>query len=214
MKRVAVVLSGCGVMDGSEIHESVLTMLALSKRGASIQCVAPNVNQHRVWNHKQNQDDKLTRNVLEESARIARGEIMDIKDAKVEDFDAVIFPGGYGAALNLCDFAIKGTDMSVHPEIVEFSRAMKNKPQGFMCIAPVMIGKIFNAPVKVTTGKDQGVSDAITQMGCEHIPANADEIVVDEKHKVVTTPAYMSGGSIAEISVGIDKLVERVLSLA
>ena len=214
MKCVAVVLSGCGFMDGSEIHESVLTLLALSKRNAIVQCIAPNINQHRVWNHKENQDENSSRNVLEEAARIARGEIKDIQDINAEDFDAVIFPGGYGAALNLCDFAIKGKEMSVNSQIIEFSRAMKNKPQGFMCIAPVMIAKIFDAPVKVTVGHDKDVIEAISQMGCEHISVGANEIVVDEKYKVVTTPAYMSGCSIAEIAVGIDKLVQKVLSLA
>ncbi len=217
MKKVAVVLSGCGVFDGAEIHESVLTLLHLKKAGADVTFVAPNIPQMHVVNHLTGEVvEGETRNVLVESARIARGDIMDIADANADEFDACIFPGGFGAAKNLCDFAVKGAECEIQPDVLAFARqfAAQNKPLGFICIAPAMIPKIFGERVKLTIGSDEDTANAIEHMGGLHVTCPVDGFVVDEQHKVVSTPAYMLAGDILEAEAGIAKLVEAVLRLA
>lgn len=216
MKKIAVVLSGCGVFDGTEIHEAVLTLLALSKADVAYQCLAPNIAQTKVVNHLTNEESVgEKRNVLEESARIARGQILDIAKANPADYAAVIFPGGYGAALNLCDFAIVGERCTVQPDVVAFTQAIAKagKPAGFICIAPALITRIYGAGIKLTIGNDEQTADTLEKMGAIHVTCTVDDIVVDDKHKVVTTPAYMLAQSISEAASGIEKLVHRVLEL-
>ena len=216
VKKIAVVLSGCGVFDGSEIHETVLTLLALSKAGVAYQCLAPNIIQTKVVNHLTSEEvEGGQRNVLEESARIARGQILDIAKANPADYAAVIFPGGYGAALNLCDFAIKGETSTVQPNVVTFTRAIatSGKPAGFICIAPALITKIYGTGIRLTIGSDEQTAHALQKMGAIHVTCTANDIVVDDKHKIVTTPAYMLTQSISEAASGIEKLVHKVLEL-
>ncbi len=216
MAKVAVILAGCGVYDGSEIHEAVITLLALDQRGASYQCLAPNIEQMHVVNHLTGKPSAgETRHVLIEAARIARGEIQDIATARVADFDAMIVPGGFGAAKNLCDFAVKGSAMTMQPDFLRFAQAMRDarKPIGLMCISPTMAAKIFGAGVQCTIGNDVEVAAAIEAMGGKHITCPVDKAVVDERNKLVTTPAYMLAQRLSDLAKGINDCVEKVLAL-
>lgn len=216
MKKVAVVLSGCGKMDGSEIDETVLTLLALDRAGVAYQCIAPNIPQKTVINHITGKEEpNTTRNVLVESARIARGSIIDIKHANPADYAAVIFPGGFGAAANLSNFSDKGADCELQPDVLAFAQAMAKagKPSGYICIAPTMISKIYGPGVQLTIGNDVGTANAINKMGGTHVACSAQEFVVDKKHKVVSTPAYMLAKSIGDAATGIEGLVKEVVAL-
>ena len=217
MKKVALILSGCGVYDGSEIYESVLTMLSLENHGASYQCFAPNIEQLHVINHLAGEvAEGESRNVLVESARLARGEVKDLAQAQAADFDAVIVPGGFGATKNLSDFAVNGAQMSVQKDVLQFVQAMHRagKPTGLICIAPTMAARIFGDGVKCTVGNDADVATAINNMGALHQTCLVDEVCIDEAMKLVTTPAYMLAGSIAEAAKGINRCVREVLNMA
>jgi len=218
MAKIGVVLSGCGVYDGSEIHESVLTLYFLDKLGATTVIMAPNIDQAHVINHltgEVSKDEK--RNVLIESARIARGNIKDIKETRAADLDALIFPGGFGAAKNLCTFAFDGTNCKVNDDVARLAKDVYSlgKPIGAICITPVMIAKIFGevTPVELTIGTDKETANAIDTMGGRHISCQATNIVIDSKNRIVSTPAYMLPASIKEIGGGIDKLVNTVLEM-
>ena len=219
MARVAVILSGCGVFDGSEIHESVITLLALDRAGAEVIVAAPDVEQAHVINHATGDvvpGEK--RNVAVEAARIARGKVIDLASLKISDVDAVIFPGGFGAAKNLCTYAFDGADLKVHPEVERITLEMIRaaKPLGTICIAPVMTAKILadnGFRVTVTIGKDAATAAHIESFGAEHQACEVDSIVVDENTRVVSTPAYMLAGSIKEAAAGIEKLVAKVLEM-
>ncbi|HDM8438354.1 isoprenoid biosynthesis glyoxalase ElbB [Yersinia enterocolitica] len=215
MKTVGVVLSGCGVFDGTEIHESVLTILALDRAGARIVFFAPDKPQLHVINHLTGEESTEQRNVLVESARIARGSIKALSSANPEDLDALIVPGGFGAAKNLSDFAIESSECAIDPDLYKLTQSMHkaNKPIGFMCISPVMLPKLLGKPIRLTIGNDPDTIEAIEIMGGEHVICPADDVVVDAENKVVTTPAYMLAASISEAAKGIDKLVAKVLDL-
>ncbi|WP_159565608.1 isoprenoid biosynthesis glyoxalase ElbB [Budvicia diplopodorum] len=216
MKRVAVVLSGCGFLDGAEIHESVLTLLALDRGGAQVTCFAPDQPQAQVMNHFTGQPASESRNVLTESARIARGKIQPLSQADASLFDALIVPGGFGAAKNLSTFATQGDACEVNPDLSRLVKAMHQagKPMGFICIAPAMLPKLLGVPVRLTIGNDIDTAEVIDSMGGEHVTCPVDDIVVDADQKIVTTPAYMLAQSISEAALGIDKLVARVLVLS
>ncbi|MCG9697987.1 isoprenoid biosynthesis glyoxalase ElbB [Shewanella sp. Isolate11] len=217
MKKVAVLLSGAGVFDGSELHEAVLSLLCLTQAGASYQCFAPDIDQMHVVNHLSGEvDGNDQRNVLVEAARIARGDIKAITELDIEKFDALVIPGGFGAAKNLCDFAVSGSECEVHPEVKAFISEFVGacKPVGFICIAPVMIPKLYQAGAKGTIGNDGDTMQAFNLMGGEHVIANVEQIVVDEANKLVSTPAYMLAENIAEAHIGISKLVKKVLEMA
>lgn len=214
-KKIAVILSGCGVFDGSEIYESVITLLCLDRAGAEVQCFAPNIQQMHVINHLTGEvAEGESRQVLVEAARLARGEIKDLADAKAEEFDAVIIPGGFGAAKNLCDFAVKGPDLSLNEDLARFVQAVHqaDKPVGLMCIAPAMVGKLFGEGVHFTIGNDQEAASAIESTGGVHEPCPVNNICIDGTNNVVTTPAYMLASSISEAASGIEKLVAEVLA--
>jgi enhancing lycopene biosynthesis protein 2 len=218
MARIAVVLSGCGVFDGSEIHEAVLTLLALDRAGAEYQCLAPNKNQMHVVNHVTKQlAAGEARNVLVESARLARGQIKDLAAASVDEFDAVILPGGFGAAKNLCDYAVKHDQCEIDPGLKKFLHAMHQagKPIGAICISPVILARAFgkDGSPKVTIGTDPDTANHIESMGAEHMGCPVDDFIVDEGKRMVTTPAYMLARSIKEAATGIEKLVNEVLRL-
>ncbi|CAM3804139.1 isoprenoid biosynthesis glyoxalase ElbB [Serratia silvae] len=215
MKQVAVVLSGCGVYDGAEIHETVLTLLALDRAGAQAVCFAPDKPQLHVINHLSGEEMPENRNVLLESARIARGKIQALSQADAEQLDALIVPGGFGAAKNLSSFAMQGAECSVDTDLSKLIREMhkRNKPMGFMCIAPTLLPKVIDQPLRLTIGNDPDLGEVIDAMGGEPVTCPVDDIVVDIENKVVTTPAYMLAQSIGEAAQGIDKLVSRVLDL-
>ena len=214
-KKVAVILSGCGVYDGAEIHESVITLLRLDQRGAHAQCFAPNVAQMHVINHLTGEQMPESRNVLVESARIARGEVRDIREANVEDFDALIVPGGFGAAKNLSDFAVKGAECTVQPDVLALAEAFAeaSKPVGLMCISPAMAAKIYGPGVICTIGNDADTATVVNKMGATHQECDVSDIVEDKARKLVSTPAYMLAQSISEAASGINKMVDRVLEL-
>ena len=214
-KNVAVILSGCGVYDGAEIHESVITLLRLDQRGAKVQCFAPDIAQLHVINHLTGEPMPETRNVLVESARIARGEIKDIREARVEDFDALIIPGGFGAAKNLSSFATEGAACSVQADVLNLAEAFAEagKAIGLMCISPAIAAKIYGPGVICTIGTDADTAAAVSKMGGTHQECEVSEIVEDKARKLVSTPAYMLAQSISEAASGINKMVDRVLEL-
>ncbi|MFT0520905.1 isoprenoid biosynthesis glyoxalase ElbB [Pseudomonas faucium] len=214
-KKVAVILSGCGVYDGAEIHESVITLLRLDQRGAQVQCFAPNIAQMHVIDHLTGEEMPESRNVLVESARIARGDVKDIREAKAEDFDALIVPGGFGAAKNLSSFAVDGPECSVNPDVLALAEAFAEacKPVGLICISPALAAKIYGPGVVCTIGNDAGTAGAMVKMGATHQECDVHDIVEDTQRKLVTTPAYMVAKSISEAAGGIYKLVDRVLEL-
>jgi enhancing lycopene biosynthesis protein 2 len=218
-KKIGVVLAGCGVYDGSEIHEAVITLLAIDRNGAAAVCMAPNIPQMHVVNHLSGEVAAgETRNVLVEAARIARGKIRDLATVSAADLDAVILPGGFGAAKNLCDFAVKGADCSVNPEVARLLREMvaARKPVAAVCIAPVVLSKVLGAdqlPHQLTIGTDTGTAAALASMGSQHINCPVSDFVVDRANKIVSTPAYMLAGGIAEAAEGIEKSVKALLEL-
>ncbi|MBL3522725.1 isoprenoid biosynthesis glyoxalase ElbB [Serratia plymuthica] len=215
MKNVGVVLSGCGVYDGAEIHEAVLTLLALDRAGAQAVCFAPDKSQLHVINHLTGDEMPEERNVLVESARIARGKIRPLSQADAGQLDALIVPGGFGAAKNLSSFASEGAECWIDKDLAKLTQQMHkaNKPIGFMCIAPALLPKLLDQQVRLTIGNDPDLGEVIDAMGGEPVICPVDDIVVDIENKVVTTPAYMLAKSIGEAADGIDKLVSRVLDL-
>jgi len=215
-KKIGMVLSGCGVYDGSEIHEAVLTLLAIDRSGAEAVCMAPDMELAEI-DHLAGQPTGAKRNVLIESARIARGNITDIANIKAVDLDAIIFPGGFGAAKNLCDFALKGADASIQPEVARLLKEMAaaKKPIGAICIAPALIAAVLGkeyAP-ELTIGTDAGTAAAINATGSVHQNCPVREFVVDRKNRIVTTPAYMLAGCISEAADGIEKAVKALIEL-
>ena len=218
MQKVGVVLAGCGAKDGAEIHESVLTLLALDRAGVKVRIMAPNIDQFHVVNHSTNNEYKSKRNVLSEAARIARGDIVPLEDIKSDELDALIFPGGTGMAKNIFNYIIEGPNFTVIKDVESLTRDMirKNKPIGAICIAPVMIAKILqnmNRGGKVTGGFDEKISADIESMGINIEKVDARNIVVDNKNKIVSTPAYVEAKSIKDVAIGIDKLVNKVLEM-
>lgn len=219
MRRFGVLLSGCGVNDGSEIHEATLTLFHLDRMGVERICFAPDAPQTRVVNHATGTEDPSARNMLVEAARIARGAITPLSEVKADDIHGLLIPGGLGAALNLCDYGLKGRDVTVREDVAELLRALREqkKPIGAICIAPVILAKVFGdlgIPIEVTIGGDPKVAADIDSMGAKHVMHLVDEAHVDRKHKIATTPAYMLGSNVAEIAPGIEKVVDTVISMA
>lgn len=219
MKKIGVLLSGCGVYDGAEIHEAVLTLLAIDKAGAEAVCMAPDIDQMHVVNHITGEETGEKRNVLLESARIARGNIKPLSEIKASNIDALIFPGGFGAAKNLCDFAVKGADCSVQTDVARLVKEVlaAKKPIGAACISPVLLAGIFKGDEKtkptLTIGNDAATASAIEAMGSSHSNCPVKEFTVDEENKIVSTPAYMIGTKISDVSQGLEKMVNAVIEL-
>ena len=218
MKKVGLLLSGCGVNDGAEIHESVITMLALDRAGVEMELMAPNIDQMHVVNHYTGQEMDEYRNVLVEASRIARGNIKDMAEISGNDIDALIIPGGFGVAKNLCDYAMAGPECSINPDVYRLISELQllNKPIGAICIAPAMMAKIFGeqgASANMTIGFDEATSKDIESMGSVHVECKVSDTVVDEDNYLVSTPAYMEAQSIKEAADGIEKLVKQVLSM-
>jgi len=214
-KKLAVILSGCGHQDGAEIHESTLTLLAIHKLGADFQCFAPDKNQFHVINHISGEELQETRNVLIESARIARGDILDLATYMVDKYDALILPGGFGAAKNLSTFAFDGpnceVDQTVKDAILLTHQA--KKPIGALCIAPVILAKLLNNAT-VTIGTNVEVAEGIAAMGGKHTTTSHGEITIDRENLLVTTPCYMLDSRIDHIADGAENLVKEILAMA
>jgi enhancing lycopene biosynthesis protein 2 len=213
-KKFAVVLAGCGVFDGSEIHEVVLTLLAIDRHGAGYQCFAPDIQQAHVVNHLTKQEMKESRNVLVESARLARGNILPLSRFRAEDFDAVVFPGGFGVAKNLMSYAFDGVECSVLPEAENCIQSMvkAGKPVGALCISPVLIAKILGN-VTVTIGDDRGTAADIVKMGGNHEVKGHGQVVVDRQSKVVTSPCYMIDATVSQIASDAEAVISTILSM-
>lgn len=217
--RIGVLLSGCGVMDGSEIHETVCVLLGIAHAGGEAICIAPDKPQMHVVDHRAGSPTGEGRNVLVESARISRGEIREIRKVDADQLDALILPGGYGAAKNLCDFATAGVDCEVDPEVERLLLSMHTakKPIGALCIAPAILARVFGKAgvrIEVTIGNDADTAAKIVEMGAQHVQRRVEEVHVDSANRIVTTPAYMIGPGIAEVSRGIDACVREVIALA
>lgn len=214
MKKIAVVLAGNGVFDGAEIHEATLTLLSIARNGAEYQCFAPDINQAHVVNHITGEVMPETRNVLIEAARIARGNIKPLSEYNSSEFDALVFPGGFGVAKNLCTFAFNGVDCKVNSDVEAAIRStiVAEKPIGALCISPVLIAKVIG-DVEVTIGQDKETIDAIETFGATHLKTSHGEIVVDEKYKIVTTPCYMLDATIDQIAIGAENAVKKILEL-
>jgi len=216
MAKVAVVLAGCGVYDGAEINEVVLTLLSLEQQGIAYQCFAPNIEQMHVINHLSGEvSEGESRNVLVEAARIARGNILDLSEANVDDYDGLVVPGGFGAAKNLSDFAVAGAGMNVQADFLKFSQAMyqSGKPVVLICIAPAMSAAICGEGTQCTIGNDEETAAAITSMGAEHITCPVEECIVDKDKKLITSPAYMLAGSVNEAYQGISASIKELVNL-
>jgi enhancing lycopene biosynthesis protein 2 len=217
--KTGIVLSGCGVKDGTEIHEAVLTMLHLDRIGAMSVCAAPDADQVQVVDHATGQVcGGQGRNMLSESARIARGDIISLDRLGASDIDALIFPGGFGAARNLCTFADHGPQCSVMPDVERLILAMlqAGKPIGALCIAPVLLARVLGGrdmPVEVTIGNDSATADAIAAMGARHVDCPVDQAVVDAQYRVVTSPAYMLASGIHEVYTSTGALVDAIAQL-
>ena len=216
-KRVLVILSGCGVRDGSEIHEATLTLLALDRAGAEICCAAPDIPQTQCVDHFRGTAAKESRNVLTESARIARGKIVPLAQVDLSGIDAIILPGGLGAATNLCDFALTSGSVTVEPSVknILLDAQAAGKPLGFICIAPVIAATLFGSMgVRYTIGRDQGIAARLASTGAIHVETAVTETAVDPRLKIVSTPAYMLAGRISEVEAGVSALVSDVLKMA
>ena len=214
MKKFAVLLSGCGVFDGAEIHEATLSLLAISRQGASYEIFAPDINQHHVINHITGEEMDETRNVLVESARIARGKIKDLKEFNPSSFDGLLLPGGFGAAKNLSTWAFKGANATVLPEVEKAITGMValRKPVGALCISPVILAKVLGK-VHLTIGDDEGTIDAVESLGSIHVQTTHGEVVVDPDFNLVTTPCYMLDATISQVAEGANNVVDAMIKL-
>ena len=219
MVKVGVILSGCGVYDGSEVQESVLVLLALDRLGATAVCFAPNVDQESVVNHRTGKPEAARRNALDESARIARGKVQDVGKARAADLDALILPGGFGAAKNLCNFASAGAHAKVEPGVARLVRDMHKakKPIAALCIAPTVVAAALRderVHPKLTIGSDEKTATALQEMGARHVVCPVEEARVDEEQRLVSSPAYMYDARISEVALGIDRAVRELVRLA
>ncbi len=214
MKKFAVVLSGCGVYDGAEIHEATLTLYAVASNKASYDIFAPDTDQYHVVNHITGEEMNETRNVLIEAARIARGNIHPLSEFRAVDFDGLIFPGGFGVAKNLSNWAFKGPESSLLNEVSKaiISMVEAGKPVGALCISPVLLAKTLKG-ARLTIGSDAETAAAVQTAGAKHVETTHGEEVVDEKFKIVTTPCYMLDANIVQIAEGANNVVKSMLKL-
>lgn len=214
MKKIAVVLAGCGVYDGAEIHEATLSLLAIARAGATYKVFAPDVQQHHVINHLNGEEMNESRNVLVEAARIARGDISDLDEFDPGMFDGLLFPGGFGAAKNLSSWAFDGPGATVLPGVGKAISGMVSleKPIGALCISPVILAKVLGE-VTLTIGQDEATANAVESVGATHLKAGHGEVVVDKGKKLVTTPCYMLDATIDQIDDGAKAVVEKMLEL-
>ena len=217
-KRIGVVLAGCGYLDGAEIQEATLTLLSLDKRGVVVKAFAPDKPQMHVVDHRITEPQEgVERNVLQESSRITRGDIQPLSEFRADDVDALVFPGGFGAAKNLCNFAVEGANMSVDDDVRSAIETIhgQGKPLGCICIAPVIGAKVLgDKGVKLTIGHDEGTAQAVESFGAKHVNCDVNDAVLDADHKVASCPAYMLGPSIAPVAEGIDKVIDAIVEWA
>ena len=216
-KKIAVLLSGCGVFDGAEIHESVLTLLALDEAGVEVVMTAPSGEQMHVVNHLTGEvaaDEQ--RDILVEAARIARGQIVELDELNLEEVDGVVLPGGFGVAKNLCDFAVSGAECGVHPRVEAMLKSARslNLPLGFACISPALAAAVFREGM-LTVGSDEDpAADGLRALGVEHIACERDQVVCDHERHIVSTPAYMAETTLSALRDGLRRMVDQVVTWA
>lgn len=216
MPKIGVIFSGCGVFDGTEITEAVMTLYFLEKKGADIVCMAPNMKQYHVVNHLTGDvDESKNRNVLEEAARLVRGNVKDIKDVNIDELDALVIPGGFGAAKNLTTYAIDGNDCKVNEDVKKAVNSIisAKKPLVAICIAPVLVAKALEGTgikSKITIGNDENVAGSIESFGATHVECPVKEAIIDEENKIITTPAFMLAQNTLEVAAGIEKTIENL----
>jgi len=218
-KNFAIILSGCGVFDGTEIHEATLTMLAIDQAGSTYECFAPNMLQSKVVNHFSGDvtaidGDDNRRNVLIESGRICRGEIKELSELDLRNYDGIIFPGGFGAALNLSNVATKGPACDVHEEVAKIIENAHDQEKVIiaLCIAPTIIAKVLGKHnVELTIGNDKDIATGIEKMGAIHTNKQSKEICVDIENKIITTPCYMLDKSISDVAISCKKAIEEAI---
>ena len=212
MKKFAVILSGCGHLDGSEIHEAVMTLLAIDRNECTYSIFAPNEEQYHVMNHLTKEVTEEKRNILVEAARIARGNVRDVKEYRPEEFDGLILPGGYGTAKNLFTYAIDGVNAKVNPDIETAIKATYKlkKPIGALCIAPVLLSKILK-DITITVGSDPTTIANVESMGAHHINTLQREVISDKQNMIFSTPCYMLPATIADIADSADNLICAIL---
>ncbi|PRP68511.1 isoprenoid biosynthesis protein ElbB [Chromobacterium amazonense] len=215
MAKVAVILSGCGVYDGSEINEVVISLLALEENGIEYKCFAPKIDQFHVVNHISGDVIEQRRNVLIESARIVRGNISDIEEINISEFDGIFIPGGFGVAKNLSNFASAGDSFEVNSLVSDTIKQFYQREKVIvaLCISPVVIAKLIGNGVNLTIGTDLATANVINKVGGEHVKCNVEDICYDTNHKVLTTPCYMLGNNLVEIKNGIYKLVAKLKNI-
>lgn len=224
--KIGVLLAGCGVFDGSEIHEAVFTLLAIQECGAEAVCMAPNEDQYHVLNHLTGEEIPEKRNVLVESARIARGAVRDLATVKVDDIDALVIPGGFGAAKNLNQWAISGPEGKIHPQVKRLivEMAKLGKPIAGLCMGPTVIAKALegehiNASLTVGTTEEpspydiQAISDGMNSIGAIISMASIEEVIVDYTNKIVTAPCYMMEANILQVRENIAMAIEELIKL-
>lgn len=219
VRNFAIILSGCGVFDGTEIHEATLTMLAIDQAGSTYQCFAPNMLQSKVVNHFSGDvtaidGDDNRRNVLIESGRICRGDIQELSELDLRNFDGIILPGGFGVALNLSNVATKGPDCDVHEGVAKIIEDAHKQEKVIiaLCIAPTIIAKVLGKyGVEITIGNDKGIATGIEKMGAKHIEKKSKEICIDIENKIITTPCYMLDKSISDVAVSCKRAIEEAI---
>jgi enhancing lycopene biosynthesis protein 2 len=215
--KFAIILSGCGYLDGAEIRESVLTLLYASEAGAEVEIFAPDSLQHEVVNHIDGTSQKATRTMLDEAARIARGKITPLVKLAPAKFDALIIPGGFGVAKNFSDLAFKGEAAAVNEEIASIIRGFysQGKPIGAICISPVLVAAVLRGfNIKLTIGEDKFFAGVINNFGNQHIDCATNEVMVDEAHKIVSCSAYMrDNAELKDVAVGIRKVLNYVAEM-
>jgi enhancing lycopene biosynthesis protein 2 len=216
--KIGVILSGCGVFDGSEIHEAVITLLCLDLHGAAYQCLAPE-RPFQTVNHLTKQPaGSEKRSVLVEAARIARGDILDLAKVKGADYDGFVLPGGFGAAKNLCTFAVDGPQCQADPQVARVltEAHAAGRPIGFICIAPAVAAKVFGQSLHpaLTIGHDAGTAAGLEKLGARHQPCDVGDFILDAPNRILSTPAYMEARSIKDVYAGVNKLVEKLVELA
>ncbi|MFI4896638.1 MAG: isoprenoid biosynthesis glyoxalase ElbB [Phycisphaerales bacterium JB059] len=213
MAKFGVILSGCGVFDGAEIQEAVACLHAIDKRGDTYACLAPD-REFDTVDHLTQKPTGERRSVLREAARIARGEITSLKDVKGSDYDAIVLPGGFGAAKNLCTFAVDGPSCSVDPDVARVLKEAHGagRPIGFACIAPAVGAAVFGKELHphLTIGTDEGTAGGLEQLGAVHEPREPTGVVIDEANRIVSTPCYMSASRVSEVFEGCDKMVGAI----
>ncbi|MBM65721.1 MAG: isoprenoid biosynthesis protein ElbB [Myxococcales bacterium] len=217
-KRIGFVLSGAGVFDGAELHESVLCLLALDRGDAEVIFMAPDKDQFHVVDHQSGTPaEGERRSVLSEAARLARGPVRPLAEVSADEVDAILMPGGFGAAKNLSTWAFSGAAGEVDGDLQRLLGAVHGQGKWIAacCIAPAILARVFGGDgVKVTLGTSDQDAAEVEKTGAQHERCSVEQVCIDEEHRLITTPAYMEAARIRELEPGISDMVGHLLRLA